>query len=90
MKNSIDIADLGKGLSGFLRRFHTLLFFLVVSGGLFAAIALLLSIIALSSTTATSASQTINGTFDENTIQRLKQSSSAQATPGARPSPFVE
>lgn len=78
------------GFASFLRRFHTLLFFLIVSGGLFAAIVLLLGTITLSSTTAPSSSQSINGSFDEETITRLKQPSSGAGTPGKRPSPFVE
>lgn len=90
MKTSTDITAIGSGIMTFVRRFHTILFFLVVSVGLFVAIAMLVSIINLSSTTATSSAQTIDGSFDEATITRLKQSSSGQINPGARPSPFVE
>lgn len=89
MNGSIDFSAITVGIASFFRRFHTILFFLVVSIGLFAAITLLLGIISLSSTTATSSSQTVNGGFDEDTINRLKQSS-GEVTPGARKSPFAE
>lgn len=90
MKNSINLSGIIKSFGAFIRRFHTLLFFLVVSGGLFLAILMLLSIISLSSTTATNSNQTVDGAFDEATIQRVKQDSVEQITPGSRQSPFVE
>jgi hypothetical protein len=67
-----------------------LLFFLVVSGGLFVAIMVLISIINISSGTASSSDNAIKGTFDEETIQRIQQDSSTTAKPGNRPSPFTE
>lgn len=90
MKTSINISSIFAGLLAFTRRFHTILFFLAVSGGLFAAIVMLLNVISLSSIPATSSSQNINGTFDEETIRRIKTGSAGQATPGGRQSPFVE
>ena len=90
MKKSLNVAGVFVKIGYFFRRFHTLLFFLLVSGGLFIAILMLLSIISLSSTTASSSTQNINGTFDEETIQRVKTDSTDQITPGARRSPFVE
>ena len=90
MKGNVDLSVLLRGFSGFMRRFHTLLFFLIVSGGLFVAILMLLNIINLSSSTAESSDQTINGTFDEPTIQRLEQDATVPITPGGRVSPFVE
>lgn len=88
--NSISIPDITRSIGAFFRRFHTLLFFLAVSGGLFAAIVMLLGIIALSSSTATSSDQVVNGTFDEETIQRIDQDAVQPAAPGTRSSPFVE
>lgn len=90
MKTNFDISSIGKALIGFVRRFHTILFFLAVSGGLFVAILMLLSIISQSSNKAQTSSQTVNGTFDEETIRRLKEETADQITPGSRPSPFVE
>jgi hypothetical protein len=90
MKSSMSLTDLTRLINGFFRRFHTLLFFLAVSGGLFAAIVMLLGIINLSSSVATSSDQTVDGTFDEATIQRINQDSVQPATPGTRSSPFVE
>lgn len=89
-KNSMTVSDLTRSLGVFLKRFHTLLFFLAVSGGLFAAIIMLLGIINLSSSVATSSDQAIDGTFDEVTIQRINQSAAPPVIPGARSSPFVE
>jgi hypothetical protein len=88
--NSINLSDITRSIGTFFRRFHTLLFFLVVSGGLFVAILMLLGIIALSSSQATSSDQTVNGTFDEATIQRIDQDSAPPVTPTGRSSPFVE
>lgn len=90
MNASLDITVIGKVIATFIKRFHTIIFFLIVSIGLFIAIVMLVGIINLSSTTATSSAQTIDGSFDEETINRLKQSSSGQVTPGTRRSPFVE
>lgn len=90
MNGNIDIKGIGRGVNSFIRRFHTLLFFLLISGGLFVAILMLLAIINLSASTASTSDNAINGTFDEATIQRVDQDSVEQITPGARPSPFVE
>jgi uncharacterized membrane protein len=90
MKKDISTPNIIGNAGAILRRFQTLLFFLLVSAGLFVAIVALLSTINLSSTTATSSEQSLNASFDEETIQRLKQGSSKQITPGARQSPFVE
>ncbi len=90
MKSDINLSGITKGFGAFFKRFHVILFFLVVSGSLFVAIAMLLSIISLSSTTAPSSDQAVNGAFDEATINRLKSDESAQATPSGRQSPFVE
>lgn len=90
MKKSMNVSDMTRLVGSFFRRFHTLLFFLIVSGGLFAAIVMLLGIINLSSSAATSSDQTVNGTFDEETIQRIDRDTVQPTTPGARSSPFVE
>ncbi len=90
MKQNLNFAELLTPLLRFMRRFHTLLFFLLVSGGLFAAILTLTSIIQMSSTVASSSSQAISGQFDESTIQLLKRSSVPPAQIGERSNPFVE
>lgn len=90
MKNNIKLSVIFEGFGIFVRRFHTLLFFLIVSGGLFVAILMLLSIISVSSSAAGSSDQAINGSFDEETIQRLERNTTEQVGPGSRPSPFVE
>lgn len=90
MKNSINIAQITRPFTQFMRRFHTLLFFLLVSGGLFVAILMLMSIIGVSSTTASSSDTTISGQFDTATIQQLKQKSVPAAPQGKRTNPFFE
>ncbi len=90
MKNSITLSGLTQPVIGFVKRFHTLIFFLVVSSGLFAAIMMLVSIINLSSSTAPSSNNAVSGTFDEQTIQQLENDNNTEATPKGRVSPFVE
>lgn len=90
MKNNISLSGITKPLSQFIRRFHTLLFFLLVSGGLFAAILALMSIIETSSKVASTSDSAISGQFDESTIQQLKQKSTPAKPQGDRSSPFTE
>ena len=90
MKNDINIAGVVTSFGSFVRRFHTIIFFLIVSGGLFVAIIMLLSIIELSSSTASSSDQSVSSSFDEDTITRLKRGSVAQDPPQGRTNPFVE
>jgi hypothetical protein len=90
MKNDQSISALFAPIAGFLKRFHTLLFFLIVSGSLFLAIVSLLDIIEVSSSTSTSSDQAINGNFDKETIQKIKDGGSINVTPGKRTSPFSE
>lgn len=89
MKN-IQLSGIIGPIASFLRRFHMLLFFLLVSGGLFAAIMVLISIVNTSSSTAATSDNAINGNFDQETIQRVEQDTTTIAQPGSRPSPFVE
>lgn len=90
MKSSnLSLSSLTRPLASFVRRFHTLLFFLIVSTSLGAAILVLISIIGTSSETASSSDQTVNGSFDDATIQRI-QSGTVPTQPSGRPSPFVE
>lgn len=90
MKNELTPDSLIRPIVGFVRRFHTILFFLVVSGGLFAAILMLLSIISLSSLPAATADNAVSGSFDEETIQQLESGTNGAVTPKGRASPFVE
>ena len=90
---SISIGDITKPVAKFLKRFHTIVFFLIVSGLLFIAIAVLLPITSLSTEVAPSAGQKIDGAFDQTTIDRLEKkgaSSNSSYEPGERKSPFVE
>ena len=87
----LDLASIIKPVTSFVKRFHTLLFFLLISGSLFAAIIVLLGIINPGSDGTTVTGEVVNGSFDQATIDQLEKSDSASsATPGQRVSPFVE
>ena len=87
---TLRLSDLFKLLAAFLHRFHTILFFLVVSGGLFVAIMTLISIVNMSSDSASTSDNAVNGSFDEDTIKRVQQDATTTPQPGSRASPFVE
>ena len=91
-KGSVSLSDLGKPVTKFLKRFHTIIFFLIVSAGLFTAIVILLPITNLSSVNSGVTGQTIDSSFDQTTIDQLQNGSSTESTytPGERKSPFVE
>jgi hypothetical protein len=91
MKTSIDIRAIQESITDFFRRFHTILFFLMISAGLFIAILILLNIIELSSKAATGNTDKILSDFDQTTIDRVNSLGGRSASqPGDRSSPFVE
>lgn len=90
MKNNLNLASIFKPIEQFIRRFHNLLFFLLISFGLFIAILALMSLIGISSSTASRSDKAVSGSFDETTIKRLKDDSSYVPQPGTRSNPFVE
>lgn len=91
MKTSLDIRTIKEAIADFFRRFHTLLFFLLISGGLFVAILTLLGVIGVSSSVAPDSSDAISGDFDQATIERVNSLGGRSASqPGERASPFVE
>ena len=92
MKINISLKSGIKSLLGFLKRFHTIIFFLIVSACLFTAIVLLLPITNLSMDESQAPGQTIDSSFDQATINRLRNNTSAGSSnqPGERKSPFSE
>ena len=90
MKSSLDVSKFKEAIVTFFKRFHTIIFFLLVSLGLFVAILMLLSVIELSNKAASSSDQVISGAFDETTIQRIQQKSFEELPAVSRISPFVE
>lgn len=75
----------------FLRRYHLLIFFLLVSIALFTAIAILLPITNLSANDPTASGTPVDTTFDETTIEQLRNSDTASPyQAGNRKSPFTE
>ena len=91
-KTSLDISLSFKPIVGFFGRFHTIIFFVIVSIGLAVAIIMLISIIQLSSTSASSASNPVGGSFDQATIDKINQlgSNPKARSSSDRKSPFVE
>lgn len=93
MKKNISISFSIKPVIHFFKRFHAIIFFLIVSACLFIAILLLLPITSLSTSESQTTSQPlVNSTFDQETINKLRNGSSSGSTytPGERKSPFVE
>lgn len=91
MNASIDLRSIKQSIGDFFQRFHTIIFFLIVSGGLFIAILVLLQVISVSSSVAPGNQNELTSEFDEATINRLNGlGNRSQSQPGSRPSPFVE
>lgn len=92
MKNDIDIAQLLKGFSQFLHRYHVLLFTLLVLGGLALATFLLYETMI----DAQTASPISTGTsFDKATIEKINQLKTTDdgvtlTLPSGRTNPFSE
>lgn len=87
------LGDIASRAGNFLRRFHTILFFLIVSVGLAAAILILLSIIQNSSLSTTAGTEAVNSTFDTETIKRIDTLGTNKPSgpeSGKRSNPFVE
>lgn len=91
MNSSIDLHSIQESITTFFRRFHTILFFLLVSVGLFVAILTLLQIIEVSSSVGNNQQNTLSSDFDTETITRLNGlGNRSPSQPGNRPSPFIE
>lgn len=93
MNNSISFSleSITTPAAKFLRRYHLLIFFLVVSIALFAAIAILLPITNVSRSDPGASGTPVDSTFDETTIEQLRNSDdSSPYQAGKRKSPFSE
>lgn len=92
MKNSPSVSISIKPIVKFFKRFHAIIFFLIVSACLFVAILTLLPITNLPTNETQTTGQTIDGSFDQATIDRLRSGGSASSSyqPGERTSPFTE
>lgn len=94
---NITTEALKTNLLSFFKRFHILLFTLVVLGGLMAAVLLLNDVIAKSGTSTDYVPAAANTTFDQATIDKIKQLRSGdESAPddldldNGRTNPFVE
>lgn len=75
----------------FLRRYHLLLFFLVVSAALFTAIVILLQITNLGTNDPSNSAAPVDTSFDEATIERIQTLGEPRSyNSGNRKSPFSE
>lgn len=92
MKKDISINNSIKPIIGFFRRFHGIIYFLVVSTCLFVAIFTLLPITSLSTEESRTSGQTVDGSLDQATIDRLRNGTASGSAyqPGERQSPFNE
>jgi len=96
IKPNLSIRSIKQLFTQLLRRFHIVIFVIVVFGGLAVVILILNSIINKSSNSAGYTSQTNNATFDQNTIQRIEQLKTTDQNNGdldlshGRSNPFVE
>lgn len=88
----MDVSDIAKPLITFIKRSHTLIFFLLVSIGLAAAILTLVTIVNTSGSVSNQPNNSINGAFDEDIINKIGELGQGKLTqPGNnRSSPFTE
>jgi len=94
---NLSLAPLKDSLTAFMHRFHVLIFVLVALGGLIAAILILNSIVASSSSSSDGYTATQNSAaFDQVTIKRIEdlktrdQTSDQLDLSKGRSNPFVE
>lgn len=95
MNSSTSLDSLTKPLKRFIRRFHLLLFFLIVAAGFGGAILYLNSTIVEAGVDELYVSPINAGAIDQATLQRLKSLHSSDSTPAAtfpegRLNPFGE
>ncbi len=93
MKNgNLKISLSFKPIIHFVSRFHTIIFFVILSVALAIAILMLISIVQLSSKSASNALNPVNASFDQQTIDKINQLGQIQPAPttSKRASPFVE
>ena len=96
MKQSIDLSTIGKSISAFFGRYHTIVFFLIISSALVACITIIMTIIGLSTSTDSAATEQLYRSFDEQTMERLGELRDAgsggtlKLPDGVRTNPFSE
>jgi len=92
IKKGIPITANVRSIVKFLRKFHAIIFFLIVSICLFSAIFILLPVTSITSDKSQATNKSIDGSFDENTINKLRNGTNTGASyqPGERTNPFNE
>lgn len=95
MKNDLNLQAIGTAIARFLQRFHTMLFFLTLGAAVAAALLMvILTLDTTNSSTQGTSGNVVNGSFDEKTIEALReQKQSANqpfSLPSGRTNPFVE
>lgn len=91
---NIDLKALSKGLTGFLQRFHTIIFFVVLGAALATALSMVVLTLGDTGSPSDNGSDVVNGTFDEQTMQALREEQDSInqpfKLPSGRTNPFVE
>lgn len=94
MKNSLDINQILEKVSHFFAKFHAIMFFVLVGGALAAALLVVVSIVGSSGNTDMSATDTVNQTFDEDTMKKIGElrdvSSGLEPLPSGRINPLSD
>lgn len=94
MKQSFDLRAVKSAVAIFFNRYHTLLFFLVISAGIAACLLTVMSILSLSGKIDSAIATPTNQSFDEGTIKKVEALKSADNqssyTIQGRQSPFGE
>lgn len=93
----LSTATLKTSLGKFLARFHVIVFTIIIIGGLIVCMLLINATVAESDTSSSYTPASTNTSFDQQTINRIKQlhsSSDTSSAPGldlsGRTSPFVD
>ena len=73
MNQNIELDAIGPALAKFFKRYHSILFFVVLGGGLAACMFIIVSIIGASSVVDNSLTTPVNTSFDQQTIDRISK-----------------
>ena len=73
MNQSLDVNAIGPALTKFFKRYHSILFFMVLGGGLAVCMFVIISIIGASNVVDESLVTPINSTFDQQTIDQISK-----------------
>lgn len=96
MKSDLSLSAVISFISWFLKRFHVVIFVVIVFGSLAAAVLILSSIVQSSTDTSNQDPTRLNTSFDQDTINRIEELRTRDDNQGTAPlpdgriNPFVE